>query len=113
MAKPLTAADFQGDEFFTESVTIGMAVLDAIKTPIKESLDVLASLGESYAAWEFVFSVADLIANGLASPLPDGTKIVDANGVTYQAMPFKNQPHYRWVDAERTQVGVRCKEVGA
>ena len=113
MAHPLTAADFQTDEYFSEPITVGGFVLDAIKTPIKESLDVLASFGESYVAWEIVFAVTDLQGFNLPVPLPDGTKMTDAAGTVYQAMPFKTQPHYRWVDAERTQVGIRCKEVGS
>jgi hypothetical protein len=103
---------FFSNQYFTVPVMIGAVALTAMKYPIGEKMEVLASFGESYTSWEFAFQVQDLVDNSLAVPLPDGIKIV-AEGRTFQATPFHGQPHYRWVDPDQTVLAVRCKEVGA
>jgi len=105
---------FFSNPFFTVQVMVGTTPLTSMKYPIGEKLEVLAAFGESYTSWEFAFQAEDLRLAGLYVPLPDGTKIVEIDGSitrTYQATPFHNQPHYRWIDPEQTAVAIRCKEV--
>jgi len=103
---------FFANQYFTVTVMIGTLALSAMKYPLGEKLGILAGIGGSYSAWEFVFQVQDLVDVGLAVPLPDGTKITEG-GRTFQAAPFLGQPHYRWIDPDQTTLAVRCKEVGA
>lgn len=108
---------FFASNFFKSFVTIGAVSLTGMKYPIGEKLEVLTAFGESYASWEFAFQVSDLLENSLTVPLPDGTKITETNEAglvrTFQATPFKGQPHYRWVDPDQTILAIRCKEVPA
>ncbi len=109
---------FFANRYFSTDVMVSVpgsttpAPLTAMKYPIGEKLEALAAFGESYASWEFAFQVQDLVDAGLEIPLPDATYIVEGDH-KFQAMPFKNQPHYRWIDPEQTVLAIRTKEVAA
>lgn len=113
MVAPISASDFTRDGFFGEMLVIDGTAVSAVLTPIKESVEVLASFGESYEHWEAAFDVAELQEAGLAAPLADGTKMTAADGRVYQVSPFKGQAHFHWLDPQHGMVAMRCKQVTA
>lgn len=94
--------------------TRGGESAELVATPLAEGQDVAAlppPAGRSNVRERvYLIVYADLVDAGLNQPAAGDriTEIINGEDATFEVTPLRTEPAWRWADAQRTRVRVRC-----